>query len=210
MLRPIRNIVFDLGGVILENDIRLTLDAFASLGSADVGRYFGLGFADSFFLDYELGQISDEEFIGNLRNLIPAPVDDAAIIRAWDALLLDFPPRRIGLLEELGKKFRIFLFSNTNALHLQAVRGIYRKQFGRGTLDEHFEKTYYSHILGMRKPEAAAYLYILQENGLMANETLLVEDSQVNIDGARLVGMEGLLVGPGNPITEVNWENPAD
>src|ERR1700760_700546 len=162
-MQGIKNIIFDLGGVILNLDNKRTEEAFARLGVKDIRQYFGLGHADSFFKDYEVGKITDEQFVGSIRAMTGlANVSDQAIIDGWNALLLDFPVERIQLLKHLGKSYRIFLFSNTNALHLAALRKIYSQAFGNdGTLDDHFEKTYYSHLLGMRKPERASYEYIL-------------------------------------------------
>lgn len=149
-MEGIKNIIFDLGGVILNLDNRRTEEAFTKLGVKDIRQYFGHGHAAAFFKEYEMGRITDKEFVDAIRDLTGAAVPDQAIIDAWNALLLDFPPERIDLLRKLGKSYRLFLFSNTNALHLAALRRIYADAFGRGMLDDHFEKTYYSHLMGMR------------------------------------------------------------
>ena len=127
------------------------------------------------------------------------------IIKAWDALLLDFPPKRIELLKKLKNKYRIFLFSNTNSLHLAALRQIYTQAFGSGALEDHFEKTYYSHLLGMRKPERESYEYILRENQLQGPETLFVDDAIVNVEGAEQAGLKGLYLRPGISLLDFQW-----
>src|ERR1051325_2548756 len=166
-MQGIKNIIFDLGGVIINLDNKRTEDAFTSLGLKDIRSYFGHGHAASFFKEYEVGGISDRQFIDSIKGLTGLmSVPDQAIIDSWNALLLDFPPERIQLLKELRKSYRLFLFSNTNALHLSALRQIYIKTFGGGALEDLFEKTYYSHILRMRKPDTASYEYILKENKL--------------------------------------------
>ena len=204
-MQGVKNIIFDLGGVIINLNNQLTEDAFVSMGVKGFREYFGHGHAASFFKDYEVGKISDEEFVGSLRSLGGLSVSDEAIIHGWNALLLDFPPERIQLLRDLSKRYRIFLFSNTNALHLAALREIYRKTFEEGELDDHFERTYYSHLLGMRKPEKSSYEYILRENGLVAGETLFVDDALINIEGAEKAGLQGLYLRPGMTITDVEW-----
>jgi glucose-1-phosphatase len=204
-MEGIKNIIFDLGGVILNLDNRRTEEAFTNLGVKDIRQYFGHGHAASFFKDYEVGRITDREFIDAIRGLIGAAVPDQAIIDAWNALLLDFPPERIRLLQELGKTHRIFLFSNTNSLHLTALRRIYADAFGVGMLDDHFEKTYYSHLLGMRKPDRASYEHILRENNLQGSETLFVDDAIVNVEGAELAGLNGLYLRPGFSLLDFQW-----
>jgi putative hydrolase of the HAD superfamily len=134
-----------------------------------------------------------------------ADVPGQAIVDGWNALLLDFPVERIELLKQLGQSYRIFLFSNTNSLHLTALRQIYTRTFGSGTLDDHFEKTYYSHLLGMRKPERESYEYILRENQLHGPETLFVDDAIVNVEGAEQAGLKGLYLRPGISLLDFQW-----
>ncbi|HEV2353381.1 MAG TPA: HAD family phosphatase [Puia sp.] len=205
-MKGIRNIIFDLGGVIINLDNRRTEQAFISLGVKDFGKYFGHGFAESFFRDYEVGKLTDQEFIGSIRGYAGLDhVADQAIVDGWNALLLDFPPERIRLLGELRKSYRIFLFSNTNALHLTALRQIWIKSFGGGSLEDYFDKTYYSHLMGMRKPDPASFRYILEENNLIGNETLFVDDAIVNVEGAEQAGLRGLFLRPGISLLDFQW-----
>jgi putative hydrolase of the HAD superfamily len=201
----IKNIIFDLGGVILNLDNRLTEVAFLNLGVKNFREYFGHGFAASFFKEYEIGRIDDRRFIDSIRQLTGLDIPDQPIIDSWNALLLDFPAERIQLLRELGKNYRLFLFSNTNALHLAALQQIWASTFGHGSLDEYFEKTYYSHLLGMRKPDRESYEFILRENHLIGSETLFVDDAIVNVEGAEQAGLKGLFLRPGISLLDFQW-----
>jgi len=198
-------IIFDLGGVIINLDNRLTEKAFVAMGAQDFNHYFGHGFAASFFKDYEVGKIDDQQFINDLRKMIQLEVPDNLIIDAWNALLLDFPPERIQLLDKLKKQYRLFLFSNTNSLHMQAVQKIYQQAFPGRELDDHFEKAYYSHTLKMRKPDKEAFEFIVQENKLNPTTTLFVDDALVNVEGAVKAGLKGLFLEPGKTIVDINW-----
>jgi putative hydrolase of the HAD superfamily len=204
-MRGIKNIIFDLGGVIINLDNQRTTDAFVALGLKNIREYFGHGHAASFFKDYEIGRIDDRQFIDSVRETGGLTASDQAIIDGWNALLLDFPPERIELLKHLKKNYRLFLFSNTNALHLAALRAIYTKTFGSGSLEDHFEKTYYSHLLGLRKPDRASYEYILKENGLEGSETLFVDDAIINVEGAEQAGLKGLFLRPGISLLDFQW-----
>lgn len=204
-MKEIKNIIFDLGGVLINLDNKLTERAFVDLGVKDFANYFGHGFAASFFKEYEIGKISDEEFINELRRLGNLDVPDSLIVKAWDALLLDFPKERIELLKKLRNKYRIFLFSNTNALHMVTVRKIFEDTFPNETLDEHFERTYYSNVLGLRKPDIASYLHITNENDLIPSETLFVDDALGNIEGANAAGLKGYFVEPGKTILDIDF-----
>ena len=206
-MQGIKNIIFDLGGVIINLDNQLTENAFLALGARPLKEYFGHGHAASFFKDYEVGGISDQQFVDNIKSLTGIRVPDEEIIRAWNALLLDFPSERIQLLKDLRKSYRIFLFSNTNALHLAHLQQIYRNTFPNDeyALDDLFERAYYSHILKMRKPDEASFQYILKENQLKGEETLFVDDALINVEGAEKAGLKGLFLRPGTTITDFQW-----
>jgi len=204
-MQGIKNIIFDLGGVIINLDNQRTEDAFTAMGVKGFREYFGHGHAASFFKEYEVGGISDAEFIDSIRKLTGISVPDEEIVRGWNALLLDFPPERIQLLKELGKSYRIFLFSNTNALHLAALQQTYAATFGPGSLDDLFERTYYSHLLGMRKPDKVSFEHILRENQLQGSETLFVDDALINVEGAEGAGLKGLYLRPGISLLDFQW-----
>jgi len=207
-MEKIKNIIFDLGGVLINLDNKLTEKAFVDLGVNHFNEFFGHGFAASFVRDYEIGKISDEQFLSDLRRIGNLTVPDETIIDAWDALLLDFPPERIELVKKLRNEYRVFLFSNTNALHMRTVRKIYQDTFKDGTLDELFEKAYYSNLLGMRKPDVESYQYITNENGLDPNETLFVDDALVNVEGANAAGLQGYYIDKesGKSIIDIDWK----
>ena len=204
-MKGIENIIFDLGGVIINLNNKLTENAFVQLGAKDFNQFFGHGFAASFFKEYEVGKISDEEFINNVKQLGElSKHDDEKIINAWNVMLLDFPKERIELIKELGKRYHIFLFSNTNGLHYEAVRKIYHDTFN-DEMDDLFEKTYYSHTHQMRKPDVSSYQFIINENKLKASSTLFVDDAFVNIEGAINAGLQGLYLPPSISITDIKW-----
>ena len=202
----INNLIFDLGGVIMDIDVRQTTDAFTKMGVKNISDYFGHGFAASFFKDHESGKISDEEFIQKIKKEIKLEdITEEEVIKAWNALLLRFPPERISLLDQIRKKYRIFLYSNTNAIHYQRFAAIYRDAFPGRELNDHFEKAYYSHVLGHRKPDTTGFEIIIRENGLDPAETLFVDDAFMNVEGAIKAGLKGLYLPQGMTINDIRW-----
>src|SRR5450755_3305222 len=176
----VKNIIFDLGGVIMDIDVKRTLNAFSDLGLKNIHEYFGHGFAASFFSDHESGKISDGDFLKEIKQLLSVEVKNEAVIDAWNALLLHFPSERIDLLLSLKSKYRLFLYSNTNAIHYQKFSEIYRKSFG-GRLEDLFEKAYFSHVLGFRKPDLGGFKQIIDENDLNSEQSLFVDDALINV-----------------------------
>ncbi len=203
-MKDIKNIIFDLGGVIMDIDVKQTLHAFSELGLKNIHEYFGHGFAASFFSDHETGRISDDDFLKEIKDLLNTEVSHDELVDAWNALLLRFPPDRIALLKELKSKYRLFLFSNTNAIHYKKFSEIYRASF-EGNLEDLFEKAYFSHDLGHRKPDLGGYEQIIRENQLDPKLTLFVDDALMNIEGAIKAGLKGLYLPPGLFITDIRW-----
>jgi len=97
------------------------------------------------------------------------------------------------------------LFSNTNALHVKELKQRYRDHFDNNDLDDHFERVYYSQLLGMRKPDVGAYHYIMEQNGLLGEETLFIDDALVNINGANAAGLRGYLLTPDKTIMDIDF-----
>jgi glucose-1-phosphatase len=200
----IKNIIFDLGGVIMDIDVKQTMNAFSALGLKNIHEYFGHGFAASFFSDHEAGKISDDAFLSEIKKLLNSEVRQDDLIDAWNALLLKFPPERIALLKEIRSKYRLFLYSNTNAIHYKKFSEIYRHSF-HGELEDLFEKAYFSHDLGHRKPDLGGYQQIIRENQLDPKLTLFVDDALMNVEGAIKAGLKGLYLPPGFFITDILW-----
>jgi HAD superfamily hydrolase (TIGR01509 family) len=204
-MKGIKNIIFDLGGVVMNIDIQRTVSAFIKMGVTDFSDYFAHGFAASFFLDYEKGLISNEQFLGALKEITHFRFAEDFLIGAWNALLLDFPRERIELLETLGKQYRLFLLSNTNAIHYVAFQKIFSENFDQRRLDDQFEKTYYSHLIGARKPDRESYEKLVIENRLKPRETLFVDDAQINTEGALAMGLSAIWLSPGKEIKDIPW-----
>src|SRR5690606_27785293 len=111
-------------------------------------------------------------------------------VHAWNAMILDFPVERLRFLEELSKKYRLFLLSNTNDLHIDAVRRALEKTTGHKNLEQYFEKTYFSSAIGMRKPDTRIFEFVCSENNLDPAKTIFIDDSPQHIEGAKSVGIE--------------------
>ncbi len=185
----IKNIIFDLGGILLTIDYQKTEDAFVALGVQNFKALYAQHHASHLFEQLEIGAISNEAFFDALRTTANVHLSNEQITTAWNAMLGQFPADRIAALQALSKHYRIFLYSNTNAIHHAAFMQIFETQFPEISFDNIFEKAYYSHTFGYRKPYASSYTQLLADAGLAANETLFIDDTFVNIEGAKAAGL---------------------
>jgi putative hydrolase of the HAD superfamily len=136
----------------------------------------------------EKGFIKPEQFHDEINSQLEKEKSSEEIDKAWGAMLLDFPKERIELLQNLSKKYRLFLLSNTNEIHYHQYNQNLIDQFGFG-LNSLFEKAYYSFELGLRKPDAEIFEYVLSDAGLDPSKTVFIDDLEKNIDVAGRMGV---------------------
>ncbi|TPE44327.1 HAD family hydrolase [Pontibacter mangrovi] len=201
-LTQIKNIIFDLGGVIINLDYNKSIEELQKLCNSNCNIAYSQKEQSHLFDLLETGNCSNEEFRNGLREAYGIDATDEQIDEAWNAMLLDIPQERIDLLLELGKKYRIFLLSNTNDIHMQRFNQIVAHSFSIPNLDSLFEKSYYSHLVGKRKPDAPVFEQILAENKLKKEETLFIDDSIQHIESARKLGFHTLHLQPPLTINE--------
>ncbi|CAN5159361.1 HAD family phosphatase [soil metagenome] len=188
----IKNLIFDLGGVIINLDTSATVKALGKLGKITDDETVSI-YTLEFFRNYEKGLISDEEFRQQLQ-LKLSNCSAADINLAWNSMLQDIPPGRLEFLKWLRNNYRMFLLSNTNQIHIDQVNIILKNVCGAADFSHFFDKTYYSHQLKMRKPDTEIFKHVLEENILAAEETLFIDDSAENLTGAEKLGIHTLLV----------------
>ena len=190
ILNGIKNIIFDLGGVVINIDYRITLNELRSLGLKDAEKVYTQFNQQPWFDAYDTGRISSDAFINEFRKFLNQGTSREQIIHAWNAMLLDFPGERAELLKKLRNRYRTFLLSNTNELHVEYYLPKIQEWFGKEGMKIFLEKEYYSHLMGMRKPETETFHFILRENQLNPSETLFIDDSLQHVEGAKKAGIK--------------------
>lgn len=180
----IKNLILDFGDVFINLDKPATLKEMKQFGLEEFTPEL-----DELCKNYEMGLVTTEVFLNTTSSFFPEATGQQ-LIDAWNAILLDFPEERLIFLERLAheKKYRLFLLSNTNELHIAHEREKMGKRFER--FQSAFEVFYLSYEMKMRKPDTKIFEFVLQENGLIAAETLFVDDTKENIDAAGSLGIQ--------------------
>ena len=201
-LTGIKNIIFDLGGVILNIDYNKTANAFRQMGLKNFDDIYSQAKQNQVFDKLETGELTSNEFRKYLKGAVPS-LQYSDIDKAWNAMLLDLPLQRVVLLKKLKKKYRLFLLSNTNEIHIKAFRKIIQSSNDENIFDAIFEHQYYSSEMGMRKPNSDCFQCVLEKNSLDPSETLFIDDSIQHVEGARKLKIKAHHVLPGQDITEL-------
>jgi glucose-1-phosphatase len=191
----VKNLIFDLGGVILDLTVPKTILGFSKLSGMPPEKVTELFRHAPGFLAFEKGEISEQEFRNFIRELYNLNATDQTLDECWNAMLLSIPEERLQLLTVLKRKFKTFLLSNTNTIHLHFInQNVIPSLNGVKSLDDFFHRTYYSHLMKKRKPDHDIFLQVLEDNNLIAAETLFLDDNADNIEGARQVGLQTAFV----------------
>lgn len=197
----LRNIVFDLGGVFIDIHYQQTKMAFEQLGVPDFDALFQQSYSNPLFAQLETGDIAPEQFYEAFRTETKLDASNQQIAAAWNAMLGDFRPASVAMLPSLKSQYNIYLLSNTNQIHHEAFSEKYEQQFGE-SFDAYFHFAHYSHVLGLRKPNVECYEAVLQLHGLSAHDTLFIDDTLKNIEGAKQAGLQTLLLPQGQLLEE--------
>lgn len=187
----IKHLILDLGGVLYDLDYKKTQTAFLDLG---LGEVFSKKTQTELFDALEEGKISANEFLSLLSSssTLDKKPSQQQLVTAWNAMLLGIPEHQLELLNDLKSKYDLFLFSNTNEIHIEAVWEHVKTKYGKPNLDEYFLKVYLSNELGIRKPKPEGFKHIVSENNLNPKKTLFIDDSPQHVEGAKQAGINSL------------------
>ncbi len=186
----INTVIFDFGDVFLDLNKENSVEAF---------RKLGLDGPNEELLElnsqFETGKISEEKFLEGFKKHLPdADVED--IRAAWNSLIGDFPLHRLEFLQMLCGKYRLFLLTNTDSIHIDHFEQSVGMTFSRDFY-QCFEKVYYSYEMGMRKPDRNIFEYIIRKHDLNPARTLFIDDKKENTEAAESVGLKVWNLQPG-------------
>lgn len=187
----IENIIFDLGGVIINLNFENTFKKFSEIFKKELKpEIFNDHKKYGFFRDYEVGRINDHEFRTYIKNLADFPIEDQLIDDAWIAMLQDIPKDRISWIYEATKRYNCVVLSNTNSIHVQYFENFFNKATPFGYPKDVFQKLYYSHEIGERKPDSVAFEHVLHDSGFNPKKTVLFDDLKENLAAAKKLGIQ--------------------
>ncbi|MDD4149041.1 MAG: HAD family phosphatase [Bacteroidales bacterium] len=193
-MNEVKNIIFDLGNVILDIDTSRSETAFANYGLKNFKNLYTLAAQSEIFDRLEVGKITPKEFYAKFRQITNTKLSDNIIKDCWNTLILDYEPKRIELLKKLKTKYRTFILSNTNKIHYDFYTDLIKKTQNIDGLESLVEKAYFSHEINLKKPGREIFEYVLQESNLIASETIFIDDNEPNINTATEMGFKTFLL----------------
>ena len=188
MDKNIKNIVFDLGGVLVDLDFKAAINGLQQAGFANVKEQLQTLHQGGIFQKFELGEMSADEFRTAIRENSTVELTDEEVDNLWNAMLLEIPREKLELILDLRGKYMVYLLSNTNSIHWDYVcKNAFNYRGFR--VNDYFEETFLSYEMHLAKPDKAIYEKVLQDANLLAEETLFIDDSEANCKAAEEVGI---------------------
>ena len=203
-MAEIKNIIFDLGAVLIDIDFNRVNNSFLELGISNFNNQYSQLLANKLFENLEMGKISVEDFYNAIQNQSSKPLQESDIKKAWNSIMGNFRIESMKKVQELSQYYNVFLLSNTNAIHFEEIMSIANMQLG-AELDAFFKKTYYSFKIGMRKPNENIYNYVLRDALIKAEETFFIDDTAPNIETAKRMGFITHLLLPSERVEQLKY-----
>ena len=196
MMENIRNLIFDLGNVILNIDTKLSEIAFAKYGMNDFEKLYTLASQNELFDRLEVGSITENEFYDEFRKVTGCKLDNQILEQCWNALIMDFPTARIEMLKRLKNegKYRTFILSNTNIIHYRFYTALLKRVHGVDGLESLVEHAYFSHEIGLKKPNRDIFDYVVEHSHIKPKESIFIDDNEANIKAANALGFNTIFL----------------
>ncbi|MDX2195789.1 MAG: HAD family phosphatase [Cytophagales bacterium] len=185
----IKNIIFDLGGVIMDIDINSAFAKLAAISGMDLQDIRNMFFNNTQWQLHEIGKLTDSELINYINTTLHIHIKEAEFYQIWNSILKHIPGERIDLINKLSKKYQIYILSNTNKAHIDHIDTYMNTHFGMKHLSMLVTKAYYSYEIGKRKPNIDIYDYVLADAQLAPHETVFIDDSLENVLSAQKSGI---------------------
>lgn len=197
MKLKIKNIIFDLGGVVLDIDPMEIKNQLHEIDFQNFDKLEGVEYT-TLTKQFELGIITAESFRKTAKKVLGLDkIKGSTFDDIWNSMLFDIPRERIEALEEIKKHYHIYLMSNSNEIHYDMYVRDLQLRFGYNQFDDLFHKSFFSFDLHMAKPDPNIFLYALDHYGMNAEETLFFDDSIENINIAKSLGLKTYLIKKG-------------
>lgn len=200
----IKNLILDMGGVILDVDYKKIFEEFKKFGCKNIQSFFTQQAQIPLVDDFEKGLISPAEFRKEVRKITNLSIEDKDLDSIWNSMILGVRKADVELLKTLRNKYdKIFLFSNTNEIHIESVKNLFFKVLGYDVFSTMFDKVYFSNEIHLRKPDVESFDFVVKDAEVEKKETLFIDDTSQNILGAEKSGLNAYLLDNNQTLTEI-------
>lgn len=200
----IKNIIFDFGGVIVDISRSRAVKEFEAIGVSNAEELLDKYHQKGIFLEVEDGRIDADTFCLKLGEMCGRPISFDEAKKGWLGFMTEAPLYRLEYLEELAKRYNLYLLSNTNPFIMSWARSQEFTSLGK-PLDHYFRKLYLSYQVGVVKPHKEIFDHMINDARIDPAESIFVDDGAANIEMGRALGFQTM-----QPINGEDWREKLD
>ena len=194
VLQGIDAIIFDFGNVLIDLDYQRVIRRFSEVAKKNKEEIEELVVTAPVLQKFEMGMIGPDEFRANFNKLLGTQMGERQFESIWNGMLKSITKERMNKVLKIGERFDTFILSNTNLIHEIAYEEMIMEATGKFSLRDFVKEVYYSHEIGMRKPNLNCYNFVIEDIGLYASRMLFLDDRLDNVEAAKKAGMKAIQV----------------
>jgi putative hydrolase of the HAD superfamily len=202
-MKKIKHIIFDLGEVIININPAAVKEYMINIGVGNVDELHLKLLEGDVYHQLETGKITPDDFRSAIKEIVDIPVSDDDIDAAWNAMLLDIPRERVRFMTRLKSKYKLYLLSNTNAIHWESYDRYFQDNYDYPGINTFFTQCWYSYLMEVRKPDTEIFRMVLEEGQFIPEEVAFIDDLKDNVEAASTFGITPVHLPPGKEIMDL-------
>ncbi len=202
LLQGVDAIIFDFGNVLLDLDYPKIIQEFKKVANKNQENIRKLVMDSKILNKFETGQIEAERFLAAVNQILATDLSEAEFERIWNSMLKSITNERMEKVLKIGERFDTYILSNSNITHELAFEAMVVDATGRDSIRDFVKEAYFSHEVGMRKPNQDFYEFVIEDISNYPSRMLFLDDRLDNIEAAREAGMKAVQIF--NPDKQLN------
>lgn len=194
ILQGIDAIIFDFGNIFIDLDYPKVIKGFSEVAKKNDQQIEELVVTDPILQEFEVGMVDPAEFRWKVNNLLGTSLMDDDFDVIWNSMLKEVPAHRMELLQKVGEKYPTYILSNSNVIHEIAFDEMILEATGKASLRDFVKEVYFSHEIGLRKPNNDCYQHVIEDIDNYASRMLFLDDRLDNVQGAQQAGMKAIQI----------------
>jgi putative hydrolase of the HAD superfamily len=193
-LQGIDVIIFDFGNVLIDLDYPRVIRKFSEVAKKNLEEIEELVVTAPVLQKFEMGMIGPDEFRASINKILGTQMGERQFENIWNSMLKSITKERMDKVLKIGERFDTYILSNTNMIHEIAYEEMIMQATGRPSLRDFVKEVYYSHEIGMRKPNLNCYQFVIDDIGIYPSRMLFLDDRLDNVEAAQKAGMKAIQI----------------
>lgn len=194
LIQGIDAIIFDIGNVLIDLDYPQVIRQLSRRAQKNQHNLDKLVVDSKVLRAFELGQIGPDRFREEVAKLLGCKLAESEFEQIWNSMLKEVSRERMSKILKIKQRYKTYILSNTNLTHELAFEEKVLEATGRPSIRDFVEQAFFSHEIGMRKPDAECFEFVIDEIDLYPSRMLFLDDRLENVQAAKKAGMKSFQI----------------